>query len=337
MDYNSIARSANPNGVILTLGELLVDLIPTDFDGRIASPGTVLKTASGSAGICACAASLLGAESGFLGKIGNDALSRMVYDTIAETGVDLSRVVHSDEGQIGLAFLEHLGSGKRNYQYYRNDSVGSRFGADELDYAYLKRAYALHFPGMLLELNERMREASMAAARFAKANGVLFSFDPNIRFEMGQSEAAQKRMRDALCLADVVAPTLDEARFITGEQTVGNVLRALHAMGPSVVALTRDKDGAVLSAGGSVILCGGINVPVVDPTGAGDTFDAALLCALQRGMSLWDAALFCNCAGTLVVEKRGAIGFALPTRAEVEALAKSEPCSIESVALIDLA
>ena len=46
-----MVRSANPAGRILTLGELLVDLIPLEDGGRIAAPGAVLKTASGSAGI----------------------------------------------------------------------------------------------------------------------------------------------------------------------------------------------------------------------------------------------------------------------------------------------
>lgn len=336
MHQNSIVTSANPNGRIVTLGELLVDLIPTDAGGRIAAPGTVLKTASGSAGICACAAALLGADSGFLGKVGRDALSRMVYDTIAGMGVDCSRVVRSDEGQIGLAFLEYLEDGKRNYQYYRSNSVGSRYAAEELDRSYLASAYALHFPGMLLELSEQMRGASLEAARIVKASGVLLSFDPNIRFEMWQSPAAQARLRQVLAMADVVAPTLEEGRIITGETSIGAVLRALHGMGPAVVALTRDKDGAVLSAGGQVVFCDGIDVPVADPTGAGDTFDAALLCALQRNMPLEEAALFCNCAGTLVVTRRGAIGPALPTRAEVEAFAAQKPCAVRTVPLQEL-
>ena len=318
-----MVRSANPAGRILTLGELLVDLIPLEDGGRIAAPGAVLKTASGSAGICACAAALLGARSGFLGKVGVDALSRMVYDTLVEAGVDCSRVVVSPEGQIGLAFLEYLPDGRRNYQYYRSGSVGSRYAAQDLDRAYLAGAYALHFPGMLLELSEPMREASMEAARLAREAGVLVSFDPNLRVR-------------ALSLADVIAPTLEEGRAITGRRSVGDVVRALHALGPSVVALTRDKDGAVLSIGGQVALCGGIDVPVADPTGAGDTFDAALLVALQRGMALEQAALFANCAGTLAVTRRGAIGMALPTREQVEALMMQQPCTVERVRLEEL-
>ena len=46
-------RSANPQGKILALGELLVDLIPAREGMRSRDTGPVLKTASGSAGIFA--------------------------------------------------------------------------------------------------------------------------------------------------------------------------------------------------------------------------------------------------------------------------------------------
>ena len=323
------------SGRILSLGELLIDLIPTETGGRIDQAGAVWKTASGSAGIFACAVAALGAESAFLGKVGTDALSRMACHTVRDAGVDMSRVIVSSEGQIGLAFIEYLPDGSRNYEYYRSRSVGSLYRTDELDADDLKSAYALHFPGMLLELSPELRETSLFAARAAKEHGVLLSFDPNIRFELSSGESLD-RLVSVIQMADVIAPTLVEGRIITGKTTVGDVLRALHAMGPKVVALTRDKDGAAVSSGGMVALCEGIDVPVVDPTGAGDTFAAALIVALQRGMTLSETALFCNCAGTLVVTKRGAIGQAIPTLDEVNALLKTNPCQVRLVKLDEL-
>ena len=82
----------------------------------------------------------------------------MVAGTLRGQGVDLSRLIVSDEGQMGLAFLEYLPEG-RNYQYYRKNSVGSLLRASELDAEYISGAYAVHFPGMLLELTEEMRGA----------------------------------------------------------------------------------------------------------------------------------------------------------------------------------
>ena len=155
------------------------------------------------------------------------------------------------------------------------------------------------------------------------------------RAELNRKESIE-RMIGVIRMSDIIAPTLAEGRQITGKQSVGDVLRALHELGPSVVPLTMDKNGGAVSADGMVALCDGIDVPVVDPTGAGDTFAAALVVALQRGMSLADTALFCNCAGTLVVTKRGVIGQAIPTLAEVNALMQTKPCKVSLVALSEL-
>ena len=95
--------SAHPRGGILALGELLVDLIPAETGLRIQDTGPVLKTASGSAGIFACAASRLGAPVGFIGKIGRDPLSCLVADAIRREGVDTRYLAVSPSGQIGLA------------------------------------------------------------------------------------------------------------------------------------------------------------------------------------------------------------------------------------------
>ena len=329
-------RSANPQGKILALGELLVDLIPAREGMRIRDTGPVLKTASGSAGIFACAAARLGAPVGFIGKVGRDELSAMVTGAIRQEGVDTRCMAVSDEGQIGLAFLEYTDSG-RNYQYYRRDSVGSRLGAEDVKEECIAAAFAVHFPGMLLELSESMRGACLRAAELAKKHGVLLSFDPNIRREMMGEEAAQKRMLEMVRRADLLMPTLEEGRQLTGRDRPGEVLRALRDMGPGLIALTMDREGALLCSGERVIRALPADVPETDPTGAGDTFAAALCTGLREGMDLPELGAFCNAAGALAVTKRGAIGMALPNRAEVDALVRSGGCRTEETTLSRMA
>lgn len=335
MNTQASKQAAQAKKPILALGELLIDMIPGEEGMRIKQAGPVIKTASGSAGIVACAMTRLGGNGGFIGKVGHDNLSCLATSTLAAEGVDMSHVIVSDEGQIGLAFLEYLPEG-RNYQYYRADSVGSKLRAADLDEAYVASSYIVHFPGMLLELNGDMRSACQQLVALAKKHQVLVSFDPNIRREIASDEAARQRLLWAVSNADVVAPTLEEGKMITGEQTLGNVLRALHAMGPRTVALTRDEDGCVVSRDGKVAIADGIAVEAVDPTGAGDSLAAALCVGLQEEMDLEQLAAFCNCTGSLVCTKKGAIGMALPSRAQVDEMVASGVCSVHSVLLDDL-
>ncbi len=51
----------------------------------------------------------------------------------------------------------------------------------------------------------------------------------------------------------MIAPTLEEARFVTGLDSEMENLEELHKRGPKVVALTRDADGAVLSDGKRIV------------------------------------------------------------------------------------
>lgn len=317
---------------LLALGELLIDMIPGQEGMRMEDAGPVIKTASGSAGITACAMTMLGGNGGFIGKVGRDSLSRLVTTTLDRQGVDMSHVAVSDEGQIGLAFLEYLPDG-RNYQYYRKDSVGSKLRPEDLDEDYIAGAYAVHFPGMLLELTPEMRASCERLVEIARKNGVLVSFDPNIRREIASDESARQRLLGAIRNADIIAPTLEEGRLVTGETSIGSVLRALHAMGPRVVALTRDKDGAILSRDGQVAIAHGLAINAIDPTGAGDSFAAALCVGLQEDMPLDKLAAFCNCTGSLVCTKKGAIGMALPTRAQVEEMMVSGICRVELTTL----
>lgn len=318
---------AKRTGRILVLGELLLDFIPTQSGMRLCEPGTVVKTVSGSAGIFACAAAALGAQCGFVGRVGKDPFSRLAVQTVAQAGVDTSLVVESEEGQIGLAFIEYLPEG-RNYQYYRSQSAGSRLCAGDLDEKAIAQAQILHLPGMLLELNETMREACFAAVEMARRHDVLISFDPNIRKELSGDSGAIERLRRMTSYADIIKPTLEEARLLTGEHEIPAILQRLHGMGPRLVAVSRDKQGALLSAGGEEAAAPGIDVPVVDPTGAGDSFAAALCRYVQRNSTLEEAARFCNCVGTLVCTRRGAIGMAIPSLAEAEALMRSPLCTV---------
>lgn len=327
MRLMNLFPQAKRMGRILVLGELLLDFIPTQSGMRLCEPGTVVKTVSGSAGIFACAAAALGAQCGFVGRVGKDPFSRLAVQTVAQAGVDTSLVVESEEGQIGLAFIEYLPEG-RNYQYYRSQSAGSRLCAGDLDEKAIAQAQILHLPGMLLELNETMREACFAAVEMARRHDVLISFDPNIRKELSGDSGAIERLRRMTSYADIIKPTLEEARLLTGEHEIPAILQRLHGMGPRLVAVSRDKQGALLSAGGEEAAAPGIDVPVVDPTGAGDSFAAALCRCVQRNSTLEEAARFCNCVGTLVCTRRGAIGMAIPSLAEAEALMRSPLCTV---------
>lgn len=328
MGLKTLLTNAHINGPVLVLGELLLDFVPATDNMRLKDMGQVVKTLSGSSGIYACASANLGLETSFIGKLGTDPFSELARNGMKDCGVSMNYVSTDSTGKLGLAFIEYTETG-RNYAYYRDDSVGSRLSPDDIPEQAFENASIFHLPGMLLELNENMREACFLAAQYAKKHNVPISFDPNLRKEITASLEAKSRIIQMLSMADIVEPTLEEARIITGLTDIKDVLKALHSYGPKIVVITCDKDGSVISTGDEAFVAPGIDITVVDPTGAGDTFAAALGYAIINDMSPDEALRFCNCAATLCCMKRGAIGSAIPTLNEIkEYIAKSD-CKIK--------
>ncbi|WP_158736761.1 ribokinase [Alteribacillus sp. YIM 98480] len=74
----------------------------------------------------------------------------------------------------------------------------------------------------------------------------------------------------------------------------------------SQCVITKGKDGVLFTDNDEEINIEGYKVPVVDTTGAGDTFNGALAVAVSKGKSVSEACTFANAAAALSVQKLGA-------------------------------
>ena len=96
------------------------------------------------------------------------------------------------------------------------------------------------------------------------------------------------------------------------EDVQGDAMVAEHiARHVSVMALTRAERGATIFVDGVPTDVPAFPATVVDPTGAGDVFAAALLIALQRGHDAIAATRWANAAAACAIEGPGAT--TLPT------------------------
>ena len=73
---------------IITLGELLIDLTQSGSDEN--GNGCFVAYPGGAPANVAVAAERLGADAGFIGKVGNDAFGRALADTLKKDNVDIS-------------------------------------------------------------------------------------------------------------------------------------------------------------------------------------------------------------------------------------------------------
>jgi hypothetical protein len=103
-----------------------------------------------------------------------------------------------------------------------------------------------------------------------------------------------------LAAARAVFLSDEDVLLLSDPSLIGRLRRLV-----SIVVLTRGAEGARVWEGRASFDVGVLPVPVVDPTGAGDTFAATFLLALGRGESPRDAARLATAAAAIVVQGQG--------------------------------
>lgn len=134
---------------------------------------------------------------------------------------------------------------------------------------------------------------------------------------------AQALPDDGWATIDVLTPNRTEAAILLGHdpdsaEPAGSLAAQLHARGVGTVVVTLGADGAVIhDAAGQRTVPPGVPSVLVDTTGAGDAFTAALAVELAAGRSVDDAARFATHAGAHAVGIHEVIP-ALPRRSDLE-------------------
>jgi sugar/nucleoside kinase (ribokinase family)/pimeloyl-ACP methyl ester carboxylesterase len=293
--------------VICSLGELLVEFILTETDGRnLRAAPYVGPFPSGAHGIFIDQAARVGGRAVFAGAVGDDAFGQVLRDRLAQAGVSggLIRVVPGLP--TGTAHVSCNSDGSRDSVFGIAASAAGRFpdGDAAVDAFLAAGVRVLHISGPTLG-DPDMRVRALAICRGLRAQGVAISVDPNIRTEPVTDAGYLEVVRRLMGMAAYVLPSDADAALLFPGQGFAGWSAGLLAGGTSLVALKRGADGAVARDAGGTVQVAGHSVEVVDPTGAGDCFCGTLVPLLAAGMPLDKALVRANAAGTLAVTRLG--------------------------------
>jgi sugar/nucleoside kinase (ribokinase family) len=308
---------------IISVGEVLVEIMRPQVGQPLDQPGDFRGPfASGAPAIFAVAAARLGASVGFIGGVGDDAFWRLMRARFAVEGVDAAQMQVLPGRTTGVAFVAYASGGSREFVFHLRHAAAGALDAGRIDPDYFARVRWLHLSGSAIALSPASRAACKRGLDLTLAAGGKLSFDPNLRPELMALDEARQVMAPYIEAADLLLPTADEARALTGLDDDAAAARALMGDHDCVVALKRGSDGCTLFAGAEHIDVPGFAVKEVDPTGAGDCFNAACVIGLDAGWPLKQVGRFACAAGALAVTRLGPMEGA-PTRAEVETLLRN--------------
>jgi len=305
---------------IIVIGEALVEIMrpagggPLDHEGIFQGPYP-----SGAPAIFAVAAARLGMQVGFIGCVGKDAFGRLMQNRLRNEGVDISMLQIRADYATGAAFIAYAPDGNREFVFHLRHSAAGALEADQLSPDDFIGVDWLHISGSFLALSDKTRSACQRALDYTLAAGGKLSFDPNLRSELMPAEEAKIAFAPFLQACHLFLPTAPEALALAGTSDEDSAAKALLMDKGRLVIFKRGAYGCTIYSHNKRVDMPGYTVEEVDPTGAGDCFNAACVLGLAEGWSLERIARFSNAAGALAVTKQGPMEGA-PTPAEVEKL-----------------
>lgn len=304
-------------GYAVVLGEALVDLLETEYDGtpayRQAIGGGPLNVAVGVA--------RLGGEVQFVGSLGDDVLASRIRDFLTGVGVGLDGAVTAPV-PTALAVVSYAGA-EPDFRFYGEPPSYGLLTADDLDVGVIEGADVLYCGSVVL-----LRPTVLAAARRAWALAAgLRVFDPNVRPRLLDGPTALAGLREVVAEfaagAHVVKLSSADAELLYPGEPVEGVAAYLRELGAATVVVTLGADGAVLAAADAdPVRVPAPKVNPVDTTGAGDSVMAALIADLLVAGEPGEPAgwiervAFALRVAGLVCESPGG-ATSMPTRAEV--------------------
>lgn len=296
-------------GDLLVVGEALIDVLSTPA-GRQEHPG-------GSPMNVAIGLARLGATVTLATQLGTDAHGRLITRHLSSSGVRLAHGSVDESRRTSSATATIGADGSATYDFDINwDITGLPSAGFEV--VHTGSIGALLAPG-----------AEAVAACFENIDdGVLRSFDPNIRPSVLGGRDEVLRLVERLARSSTVVKMSDEdARWLHPELDPWEVTSHYARLGVQIVVVTLGAEGSLLRVGDDTAAIPSQAVSVADTIGAGDSFMAGLLFALTNSIGVADvtgrtaawgdivqAARFASACAAITVGRPGAD---LPRRDEV--------------------
>ena len=270
---------------VVALGETMVRFSPPGHQ-RIEQADHLEFKIGGTESNFAIGLSRLGFGVAWISGLVDNPLGRWLANRIRAHGVDISRVVWSAEGRVGLYFIE-FGVSPRAAEiiYDRASSAASRLTPEDMDWDFVRSARHFHTTGITAAISETCRAVVARGLAEAKGAGMSTSFDINYRSLLWSPQEAKQALEEVLPLVDVLFITRADAGLVFGVQGDPKemVQELKNRYGNEVVVVTMGGEGAIALAGGEYYRGRPYKVVEVDRVGAGDAFDAGFICGYLEG------------------------------------------------------
>jgi len=257
----------------------------------------------------AVAAARLGAQTQFIGRVGDDQFGNDVIDTAVIEHVDVSLVIKDSNHKTGLAVISVDENADNAIIIISGANMA--MGADDVERA---------GPSMdgikivMLQL-EIPVSVSVAAAKIAREKGAVVVFDPAPASELPET---------SFQYMDVITPNEVETEALVGfypetQADAAQAAKMLRDKGVGTAIIKMGALGAFYDGAQGSGFVPAFKVNTIDTVAAGDAFNGGLAVALAEGKTIPEAVRWGAAAGAIATTRKGALP-AMPYRREILAL-----------------
>ena len=275
---------------IWTMGEILVEIMRPRPDMELSAVGEFVGPfPSGAPAIFIDTAARLGHSAGIIGGVGADDFGRCVLERLRTDGVDCRYVVELAGRATAVAFVTYFGDGTRKFIYHIDGTPA--VAANPLVVEDIAAPDFFHVMGCSLMANDDFAKRIIAVAQSCHRRNSSISFDPNIRSELLGDRSLDEVVGAVMEMCRVLLPGVSELALLGGQANIEeNVASLFDRYRLEIIVLKRGSDGCIVYTRDDHFHVPAYSISEVDPTGAGDCFDAGFLCGLLEGKALVDCA-----------------------------------------------
>ena len=251
--------------------------------------------------------SKMGINSTLVSSVGKDALGKRALKEAKKRGINSTFIKVHPDLPTGIVKVSLDGAGHPTYTINENVAWDNIILDQDLMDGLGKNGWEVFCFGTLAQRTKENREILTQIISQAHPHHIFY--DVNLRQNYYQKEWIEK----SLCQSSIVKLN-DRETLIVSELLFGETLkqenfiqRICQEYDLSIICITHGKNGSSIYYDGKLEKVAGINGPVADTVGGGDSYSAGFLFSYLCGTSIYEAAEFAEMVGNFVVSQSGAV------------------------------
>jgi len=284
----------------LNIAKGSMNLVDVERQKEIIAKNTSQDTTIKLGGSCAntmVMVSQLGGKSAYNGKVGTDVNADVFEKELAAAGTGL--FLKKQEGATGSTVILVSPDAERSMNTHLGMCLN--FSSSDVDLKAIEESNFLYVEGYLWDTPVQ-KEAVLKAVQHAKKVGTKISLTLSDSFCVERhKEEFKSLIKDYV---DLIFCNNAEAELITGETDTSKQIEIL-SQNVNHIVLTRGKNGSTIYVNNQTTEIECFEVKAVDTTGAGDSFAAGYLYAINNSYSTQNAGRLASYCAAIVVSQLG--------------------------------